>query len=177
MDAVFHWRGIPHKHEVPVLDGKFIADFVIGEPGKETIVEIVGMLDYSRYARKFWEGKHKAYNAAALPVAYYVAAAVDREYNGCTVPLNIQSTRRCSECGKRNHDLVKGLCRTPCYMNMWHRSHAIKLCRTCDGEFTTEGQYCSRECYWKSLVVDNPSAQTRYMRKHRGGLYEERSKL
>jgi hypothetical protein len=48
MDAVLHWKGIPHRHEVPVLGGRFVADFMFGEPGKETILEVLGMLEYPR---------------------------------------------------------------------------------------------------------------------------------
>jgi hypothetical protein len=105
-DAWLHWCGIEHSHEVPVEGLPYKADFEVGDH----FVEIVGMMNFIKYSQKYVK-KRQAYELAGLRVTWLTADEVEQIYQGCEIALNIRSERVCSDCGKKTHDLVRGVCR------------------------------------------------------------------
>jgi hypothetical protein len=156
LDAFFHWKNIGHRHEVEIPGSTYIADFQLTSG---TFVEVVGMLRYEKYARKF-DAKYKFYDSIAAPVHYYVAAAVEYTWAGC--PLELRFAKRiCSSCGNDDHDQVNGMCRL-CYMKAWHlKETTTRKCGYCAALFEKQkkapSSFCSRKCYWASMELNWPS--------------------
>jgi len=155
-DAWLHWRNIGHSHEVPIEGLPYKADFQVGDQ----FVEIVGMLNFIRYSQKYVK-KRQAYERAGLRVTWLTADEVKQIYQGCEIALNIRSERVCSDCGKKTHDLVRGVCRI-CYMRRWHKSGRKAInCAYCGKQFdrneSTSQKYCSHKCYSRSLELEWPS--------------------
>lgn len=154
-DAWLHWRKIEHRHEVPVLDGRYIADVVLED---DTIVEIAGMIGYARYATKC-RLKRAAYAEAGIAVRWLTATDVDKLFQQGHLELRFRVERRCAECDLATHDLVRGRCRT-CYMRRWHLENAVEsICRQCGVGYQRAGVgtgFCSRGCYWSSLELEWP---------------------
>ena len=156
-DAVLHWKGEAHTHQVPVPGSRYVADFRLASG---TFVEIVGMLSFKRYAQKF-RLKHEAYDRMALPVVFIEPGSVEYLFKSCPVAIKVR-TRICVRCGKTGHDFVRGMCRSPCAMNAWReRRSTTVICGQCGVGFQrvagSSTKFCCRQCYWKSLEHAWPS--------------------
>src|SRR5439155_9168827 len=87
-------------------------------------------------------------------------AEVETLYAECPIRINIRPERVCGDCGKRTHDLVKGVCRL-CYMHRWHRSGPSTItCAQC-GKVVAPSRsrsqkFCSHRCYAESLELEWP---------------------
>lgn len=153
-DAWLHERQEPHEHEARVPGLRFIADFKLAAE----YVEIVGMAAFRRYGAKH-AAKRRAYEEASVPVRWIYPAEVERLYAGCALPLRFRSERRCEDCGRATHDLVKGACRL-CYMRRWRAEGTYnRTCAECGRSFESrrrDQRYCCRACYWRSLELEWP---------------------
>jgi hypothetical protein len=169
-DAFLHWRGIEHRHEVPVLWGRYIADFY----EREKVVEITGMIGVKYYDDRLAR-KKADYKAQGVSVVWMTPAQVNKIYELCPLPIKCRHERKCEACQKQTNDLVKNVCR-PCYMKRWHSGgEQVVTCKGCGKEFNRiANSFCSRACYWKSLVSVSPSPAALCNRRMRGGLYEQR---
>lgn len=154
-DAYLHWQGLQHEHEVHIEDLPYVADFKVGD----IYVEIVGMTRFVKYGIKYAH-KRRCYEEAGVRVRWLQPMEVDALYRDCPVDLRFRSERRCLDCSKETHDLVKGVCRT-CYMKRWHRTGVERACLWCGATFVWSGdrnrKYCSHACYARSLEFDWPS--------------------
>jgi hypothetical protein len=151
-DAWLHDQDICHEHEVRVPGTRFVADFLV----EKAFVEVVGMVDFSRYRVKY-ERKRRAYAKAGINVRWLSGPGVERIYANCSLPLRFRNERHCLDCGKATHDLVKAVCRG-CYMKRWHLADArSRTCGHCGRQFNSRKQsFCSLPCYWASLQLDWP---------------------
>lgn len=172
-DAYLHSAGLKHQHEVDVRTsyGNFIADFRVGEP----LVEVVGMVGFYKYENRH-EAKRIAYQKAKIPVIWLSPEDVERLYEPISkiAPITFLQVLICENCNTKTNDIVKGVCRK-CYMLRWHRRENGSICFCGNIIQKDKGKFCSRKCYWESLVKQNPSPQAKYMRKLRGGLYQDRN--
>ncbi len=156
-DAWLHWKGKCHRHEVKVDGLPYIADFWVDE----SYVEIIGMLPYERYARKFKE-KHAAYDRCCIPCQWIEPGSVEYLYRSCPVKLKFREQRKCSECGLEIHDLVQGMCRR-CHRKAWGKANATEAtCQQCGQTYQRyagqpNAKFCSRSCYWDSFRIPTPS--------------------
>jgi hypothetical protein len=152
-DARLHHEKLPHAHEVGVPGTRFVADFLV----EDEFVEIVGMVNFTRYRTKY-ERKRRAYADAAINVRWVSSSEVERLYAECPLALRFRSERRCDDCGEETHDLVKAVCRR-CYMKRWHANEAAaRMCGHCGRDVRRkESVFCSRACYWASLELDWPA--------------------
>lgn len=151
-DAYLHARREEHLHEVRVPGLRYVADFRM-ESG--TYVEILGMLGGRDYTERFLK-KHRAYDAIALPITYVEPGSVQYLYSQYPLPLKFRE-RRCVTCGRDNHDLVRGMCRNPCYMDWWrsqkYAAEAARTCTQCGRSYRSSGEkFCSHDCYAASLA-------------------------
>lgn len=152
-DAWLHDREEPHEHEVHVEKLGCIADFRVAG----VFVEIAAMTSFERYAARH-ERKRRAYRDAGIAVRWIDADEVVDLFDECSTPLRFRSERRCADCKRLTHDLVKAVCRT-CYMRRWHAiGDGTASCRQCGRSFLKprgqQGQrFCSRRCYWRSIEV------------------------
>lgn len=148
-DAYLHWKDVEHRHEVRVGGLPYIADFLV----QGTYVEIVGMLRFGKYAQKLAK-KRAAYERAGVSILWLSSEEVTKCYEGSLVRVQYRIERSCERCGKRTHDLVRGVCRT-CYMYVWRSEGQEAQCAECGKTFIRAGssvqKYCSRGCYAKSL--------------------------
>lgn len=138
-DAYLHEGGVGHEHEVPVPGLPYVADFRL-DCG--TYVEILGAVGVSWYKP---EKKFHAYDSIRLPVSYFERGSVLYLYESCTIPLRFRE-RRCVTCGKDNPDLVREMCRNPCYMEWWRSQEANEyVCTQCGDSYSRRmGQkFCS----------------------------------
>ncbi len=164
-DAYLHWKLIPHQHQPKVPGLPFVADFLVGE----TYVEIVGMLSFAKYARKL-DRKWRAYDANLIPCRWIEPGSIEYLCRDCPVPIKVNPTRHCRDCGKLCADLVGGRCRGSCYMKAWRRARPLGLCENCKKEFpkpADDSKFCCRRCYWVSLVSPTPNARALYARRYR----------
>lgn len=153
-DAWLHSQGIEHRHEVRLRELGVVADFQVGDE----FVEVVGMVGYPRYDARLAE-KKRLYADAGLKVRYVTRQEARELYTACGVEVVVREQRLCSSCGKANHDLVKGLCRSPCYMDHWREQAPSRKCEKCGVDFPDgngDGKFCSRRCYWQSMRQDMP---------------------
>lgn len=156
-DAWLHWKGLDHRHEVPVPGLPYIADF---EVSGRVFVEIAGMARLPRYAAKM-AAKQADYERFNVPVTWLTPEMVDRMFQECPVPLKFRD-RQCTDCGVSTHDLVQGACR-PCHRKRWGQENANEAsCANCGDRFQRNGgspnqQFCSHDCYAKSLELAWPS--------------------
>lgn len=157
-DAFLHWKGINHEHEVPLANGSCIADFVLDNG---TVVEVVGMLDFKKYAKRHQQ-KVKKYQDFGEVVCWIEPEEIKALYDNCPLKLNINHGRKCRLCNIKTHDIVKLHCRK-CYMKYWStktKADIIK-CAFCLKEFKPDARikdpkFCSRKCYAGSITSDWP---------------------
>ena len=147
MDAVLHFFGLPHEHEVAMPGTRFRADFYL--TGSSEFVEVAAMLTDRRYAAHHHR-KRRACDAAGLRVVWLSGRevrALARDYGPFTVRLGTGA--RCASCGSAAARLRRGLCRR-CYERRQRRNEGRFVCRCaeCGREFRDRrrARYCSRRC-------------------------------
>ncbi len=158
-DAYLHWKGLDHQHECPLGDGR-TADFYVDGKG---FVEIVGMLSYSKYKKRFIKKKKWYENTDDLsldwscktPITYLFPKNVEKLYKICSLELKFRK-RICSQCGINTTNPANGLCR-PCNKKQWGIDNGTtKKCKQCSGRFIANAgspnqKFCNRNCYYDSM--------------------------
>ncbi len=157
IDAVFHWKGTAHEHEVNVPGLPYRADFKMADG---SYVEVAGMMNFQRYHQKL-DKKMGDYQKHGITVRYLFDSDVHRMWEGCPLPI-IAVERKCLDCGLVTIDLSSGRCR-PCSRRKWGIDNATEeICTQCQKTWLRKGgsenaKFCSRRCYWKSLEHPWPS--------------------
>ena len=147
MDALLHYFGVPHEHEVAIGVRRFRADFMLTETGE--FLEVAGMLGNARY-RAWHEEKRLACERAGTSVVWITGREVltlARELGPFSVRFG--DGVRCGRCGEASPRLRRGLC-PPCYDRFQRRVRGRYVCRcsTCGRVFRDRrsATYCSTAC-------------------------------